>query len=147
MNTSDNSTHSSVLEPEDNKLDGKPDDEAEKLADSEHAEGDQDPTEEEKKDEEKKKKKNPRRLHRILLFQTLRRFQKTSTNCLRPMKHRHSSLLPCPVSDTTPTSTLTSMFGLNLMCLTGVHVSISMSCLVSVCRCFIACDSTTQCRC
>ena len=57
MNTSDNSTHSWVLEPEDNKLDGKPDDEAEKLADSEHAEGDQDPTEEEKKDEEKKKKR------------------------------------------------------------------------------------------
>ena len=68
MNTSDNSTHSSVLEPEDNKLDGKPDDEAEKLADSEHAEGDQDPTEEEKKDEEKKKKKSPP-LNKVPLIQ------------------------------------------------------------------------------
>ena len=65
MNTSDNSTHSWVLEPEDNKLDGKPDDEAEKLADSEHAEGDQDPTEEEKKDEEKKKKESTIRVFKI----------------------------------------------------------------------------------
>ncbi|KAL2972279.1 hypothetical protein AAZX31_15G245800 [Glycine max] len=44
------------------------------------------------------------------------------------MKHGHSSSLPCPVSDTTPTP----MSGLSLMCLTGVYVSVSCPVSVSV---------------
>lgn len=53
MNTGDNTTNSPAApEPEDNKLDAKTDGEGEKAADSDHAEGDQDPKEEEKKEEE-----------------------------------------------------------------------------------------------
>ncbi|KAG4982117.1 hypothetical protein JHK82_026986 [Glycine max] len=37
------------------------------------------------------------------------------------LKHGHSSPLPCLVFDTTPTP----VSGLSLMCLTGVHVSVS----------------------
>ncbi|KAG5079284.1 hypothetical protein AAZX31_02G061800 [Glycine max] len=53
MITGDNTTNSPAApEPEDNKLDAKTDGEGEKAADSDHAEGDQDPKEEEKKEEE-----------------------------------------------------------------------------------------------
>ncbi|KAL5145608.1 hypothetical protein HKD37_06G015609 [Glycine soja] len=45
-----------------------------------------------------------------------------------PMKHGHPSPLPCSVSDTTPTP----VSRLSLMCLTGVHVSVSVSCPVSM---------------